>query len=78
MSTLFLSKTDHIPVGYLNNMKPYPIQDWGWLQPAGGMFASVSDMAQVFLNLKKYWPCGMLYGNLETSNIDYESYHYLL
>jgi len=39
-----------IPVGYLKKKPQEPVE-WGWANPAGGMFTSLADIAKVTLKL---------------------------
>ena len=36
-----------IPVGYTSDTEFSDVQEWGWLNPAGGAFSNVADLAKV-------------------------------
>ena len=44
---LFCRQKQNIPTGYTVANEPQRKLDWGWLNPAGGMFSSVADLAKV-------------------------------
>ena len=43
----FFSIKQRIPVGYTSNTEFSDVQEWGWLNPTGGAFSSVADLAKV-------------------------------
>lgn len=51
--TFFFSirKKQRIPVGYTSNTEFSDVQEWGWLNPTGGAFSSVEDLAKVITRL---------------------------
>jgi len=44
---LVLSIKQRIPVGYTSDTEFSNVQEWGWLNPTGGAFSSVADLAKV-------------------------------
>ena len=53
MKPFFFSirKKQRIPVGYTSNTEFSDVQEWGWLNPTGGAFSSVEDLAKVIARL---------------------------
>ncbi|KAK3753304.1 hypothetical protein QZH41_015247, partial [Actinostola sp. cb2023] len=46
-----LSQLKHVPVAYVEDGKPAKVYDWGWLNPGGGMFTTVDDLAKMVKEL---------------------------
>ncbi|XP_029182835.1 putative beta-lactamase-like 1 [Acropora millepora] len=44
-------KKQRIPVGYTSNTEFSDVQEWGWLNPTGGAFSSVEDLAKMEMGL---------------------------
>lgn len=53
----FFSLKQRIPVGYLSKTGEFHrVVEWGWLNPGGGAFSTVADLAKV----KNQRVCGTL------------------
>lgn len=51
--TLDESMKQRIPVGYTSDTEFSDVQEWGWLNPAGGAFSNVADLAKMEIGLFK-------------------------
>ncbi|XP_048588658.1 beta-lactamase-like protein 2 isoform X1 [Nematostella vectensis] len=49
--TLTDSERKAIPLGYTRADEYSPVQNWGWLDPAGGLFTTVTDLAKFQISL---------------------------
>jgi len=57
-TTFALSESikQRIPVGYTSDTEFSNVQEWGWLNPTGGAFSSVADLAKMEIALYKDEP----------------------